>query len=119
MQQRTVKNYYPLMAVVLIGLLGGCADNYQQSNDNHRQGPPSTGQKGRGGQQGPPSMMNNSDNSARTPPAEAIAACVNKRLGDSVEFTTPHGKTIIATCQEYEDHLVATPKDINNKSHQD
>lgn len=99
----------------------GCAGTDTANND-HRQGPPSMGHKSREGKQGPPPTMARNDrdseedkNANKTPPAEAISACVEKKLGDHVEFTGPRGETIIAVCQIYEDHLVAVPEEMMSK----
>ncbi len=44
------------------------------------------------------------------PPAEAIAACVDKEAGDSVEFSGRRGETVKATCQEHNGQMAAVPE---------
>lgn len=44
------------------------------------------------------------------PPPEAIAACEEKAVGETVEFTGRQGETLTATCQEIEGQLVAVPE---------
>lgn len=44
------------------------------------------------------------------PPPEAIAACKEKAVGDTVQFSGRRGKTIEATCQEIEGQVVAVPE---------
>jgi len=43
------------------------------------------------------------------PPPEAIAACKDKSVGDSVTFTGRRGETLEATCQEKDGKLAAVP----------
>jgi hypothetical protein len=56
----------------------------------------STGQQGRAGRGGPP--------------PEAVEACKNKSDGDAVEFATPDGATIKATCRQINGRLIAVPE---------
>ena len=44
------------------------------------------------------------------PPPEAIAACKDKAVGDTVQFSGRKGETIEATCQEIEGQIVAVPE---------
>lgn len=44
------------------------------------------------------------------PPPEAIAACKDKAVGDTVQFSGRRGETIEATCQEIEGQIVAVPE---------
>lgn len=39
--------------------------------------------------------------------AEEMTVYAGKKLGDWLEFIDPRGKKVQATCQEYNDHLVA------------
>lgn len=111
MKKHIVHALFPVMALLTIGLLFGCAGG-DGDRDSSRQGPPSMsmGHGGRGGKQGPPPMSEKTGATDEEPPAEAIAACVEQEVGDSVEFTNPQGEAIKAVCQEYEDHLVAVPQ---------
>lgn len=108
MRKQIVNTFF---SVLMIALLAGCAGG-EGNRDNSRQGQTSMGkgQGGRGGGKGPPPMRDNSDGADEEPPAEAFAACVEKGIGDYVEFTNPQGETIKAVCEEYEDHLVAVPE---------
>lgn len=72
---------FSLMAMLLITLLTGCAGN-DGPNDNRRKGPP----------------------------PEAISACKDKQVGDSVEFTGRRGETLTATCKELKGQLAAVPE---------
>jgi len=56
------------------------------------------GQRGQGGQGRP-----------QGPPPEAIEACQDKSVGDSVEFKGRRGESIEATCQERDGQLAAVP----------
>ncbi|WP_136808235.1 hypothetical protein [Desulfosediminicola flagellatus] len=110
------KLVWPLFLLASIQL-AGCATNSNQDNSRDQQGPPSMG--GRGGMhQGPPSGNRDNQNDKqedREPPEEAFTACEGKQVGDNVEFTTSNGQLLQATCQDYNDHLVAMPvnKDSN------
>lgn len=106
MKKQTVHNIFPVLAILAMSFLTGCA-----GGDNNGQERPAMGMGdgSRGGKQGPPPMTEGTDTDSEEPPPEAIAACDEKELGDYVEFTTPRGETIKASCQEYEDHLVAVP----------
>lgn len=44
------------------------------------------------------------------PPPEAIETCKDKSEGDVVEFTTPRGEKVTATCKQIKGHLVAVPE---------
>jgi hypothetical protein len=44
------------------------------------------------------------------PPQEALDACIDKSEGDSVQFTTPRGDDLAATCEYRGDSLVAVPE---------
>jgi len=44
------------------------------------------------------------------PPPEAIEACKGKTEGDAVEFTTPRGDKVTATCKLVDSQLVAVPE---------
>jgi hypothetical protein len=44
------------------------------------------------------------------PPPEAITACEGRRPGDTVQFQSPRGETITATCREVRGQLVAVPE---------
>jgi len=44
------------------------------------------------------------------PPPEVVEACKSKSEGDSVEFTTPRGDKIKATCRQINGQLVAVPE---------
>ncbi|MFW2367351.1 MAG: hypothetical protein ACN4GW_13105 [Desulforhopalus sp.] len=116
-KQRIHKIVFLFIASTLLQM-NGCAGTDTANNDQ-RQGASSMGHKSRGGKQGPPSTMARNDRSSeednnvnKTPPAEAISACVEKKLGDHVEFTGPRGETVIAVCQIYDDHLVAVPEEM-------
>ena len=111
MKKHTEHALFPVMVLLTIGLLSGCAGG-DGNRENSRQGPPSMnmGHGGRGGKQGPPPKRENTGTVDEAPPAEAIAACEEKEIGDYVEFTNPQGETIKAVCEEYEDHLVAVPQ---------
>lgn len=43
-------------------------------------------------------------------PPEAIEACKGKTEGDAVEFTTPRGDKVTATCKLADSQLVAVPE---------
>jgi hypothetical protein len=43
------------------------------------------------------------------PPPEAIEVCEGKSAGDSAEFVTEQGDTIIGTCEQHGDKLVLRP----------
>jgi len=61
------------------------------------------------------SIAASKDNQKRPPhgpPPEAFAACEDKSVGDSVEFTGRRGETIEATCQEKDGKLVAVPDNM-------
>lgn len=45
------------------------------------------------------------------PPTEAMQACKDKSEGDAVEFTTPRGDTLKATCRQIKGQLAAVPDD--------
>lgn len=107
MKKQIVHDIFPVLAILTITLLTGCA-----GGDNNRQGPPSggMGHGGRGGKQGPPPMNENRGVTDEEPPPEAIAACEEKEVGEYVEFTNRQGETVKAVCEEYEDHLVAVPE---------
>ena len=114
-KQKTHKTALLFAALALLQI-SGCASNGTTDNDRS-QGPPSMGHSsGRGGKQGPPPSMAREDQDTdeskfnKTPPAEAIAACVEKKLGELVEFTGPRGENVKAVCREYDDHLVAIPE---------
>ena len=47
----------------------------------------------------------------KTPPPEAIEACVDKTAGDSVSFETKRGDSITGVCMLVDDQLVAIPDD--------
>lgn len=62
---------------------------------------------------------NNGDGNRRNgPPPEAIEACEDKQVGDSVEFTGRRGETITATCEERRDQLVAVPEEMRERKKQ-
>jgi hypothetical protein len=42
-----------------------------------------------------------------TPPPEAVAACLNQVEGATVEFSTPQGELVKATCRQMGTSLVA------------
>jgi hypothetical protein len=44
------------------------------------------------------------------PPPEAIEACKGKTEGDAVEFTTPRGEKIKATCELMGGQMAAVPE---------
>lgn len=44
------------------------------------------------------------------PPPEAIQACKDREVGDTVQFTGRQGETLEATCQEIDGQLVAVPE---------
>lgn len=44
------------------------------------------------------------------PPPEAIQACKDKEVGDTVQFTGRQGETLEATCQEIDGQVVAVPE---------
>ncbi len=46
----------------------------------------------------------------REPPPEAFTACQNKNEGDTVEATTPDGKTLSAVCRQVNGKLAALPQ---------
>lgn len=109
-----------LFAALALQQLAGCAGTDTAENDRH-QNPSSMGHNAHRGRQGPPPTMadddQNSDDLQRnqSPSAEAIAACVGKKLGEHVEFTGLRGETVKAVCGEYDDHLVAIPEQMMNK----
>ncbi|MGB3210023.1 MAG: hypothetical protein WBB19_04880 [Desulforhopalus sp.] len=121
MKKQTAHKIVLLFAALAVLQITGCAGTDTSENDR-RQGPPSMGHNGRGGQQGPaPSMARGTLDSdegktKKTPPAEAIAACMEKKPGEHVEFTGPGGETVKAVCREYDDHLVAIPEDLISKN---
>ena len=43
------------------------------------------------------------------PPKEAFDACSGKKAGDAVQFTTPRGDNVAATCKEFDGKLAAAP----------
>jgi hypothetical protein len=81
-----MKTYHPmktalLMAILVLLPIAGCAAS-DDSKNNRRQGPP----------------------------PEAISACEDKQVGDSVEFTGRRGEKLEATCQEINGQLAAVPE---------
>jgi hypothetical protein len=46
----------------------------------------------------------------REPPPGAFATCGNKSEGDTVEVTTPDGKTLKAVCRQLNGNLAALPQ---------
>lgn len=53
----------------------------------------------------------------RKPPKEAIAACLDRKAGDAVTFTTPKGHTIKAVCRAIKSpELIAVPVDKKHKT---
>lgn len=46
----------------------------------------------------------------REPPPEAVEACKNKSEGEIVEFTSPRGDKIKATCRQIGGQLAAVPE---------
>lgn len=50
------------------------------------------------------------DHPRREPPPQAYDACKAKKLGDSIEITTPRGDKIKATCSESPKGLFARPE---------
>lgn len=121
MEKQKAHKIVLLFAASALLLITGCAGTETTDNDR-RQGPPAMGNNSRGGMQGPPQGMSHNDRDSedsktnKTPPAEAIAACIEKKLGDHVEFTGPRGEVVIAVCQVYEDHLVAVPEERMSKN---
>lgn len=80
-----MKTYQPLKAALLMAILillpiAGCAAR-DDSNNNRHQGPP----------------------------PEAISACKDKQVGDSVELVGRRGETVNATCKEINGQLAAVP----------
>ncbi len=47
----------------------------------------------------------------KSPPPEALEACIDKSVGDSVSFETRRGDTITGTCILLDEQLVAVPED--------
>ena len=118
MNKQRIHKIVLLFTAISLLHVTGCAQTDTANNDQ-RQGAPSMGHKSRGGKQGPPPSMARDDrdneeenNANKTPPAEAITACIEKNLGDHVEFAGPRGETVIAVCQPYDDHLVAVPEEM-------
>lgn len=54
---------------------------------------------------------NKGEGRPKTPPPEAIKACVDKTAGDSVSFETRRGDSITGVCMLVDDQLVAVPDD--------
>jgi hypothetical protein len=120
MNQQREKKFISVLALLIILQIMGCAGT-ETTDDNRREGPPSMGQNGGGGRPGGPPPLNGNSRSGPDNghsdeiPVEAIEVCVGKNIGDFVEFTDLKGMTIKATCQDYDDHLVAVPKETGNK----
>jgi len=49
-------------------------------------------------------------NKARGPSQQALDACAGKQAGDTVQFTTPRGRTVSATCVDFDGELIARPE---------
>lgn len=58
------------------------------------------------------SHENGSGDRPQGPPPEAIAACKDKKAGDTVTFDGRRGESVKATCQEVEGKLVAVPEEM-------
>jgi hypothetical protein len=119
MNQQRLKKFVSGLALIAILQLAGCAGT-ETSDDNSSEGPASMGQSGGGGRSGGPPMggdMRGGSEKGRSDEisVEAIDACVGKNVGDYVEFTDSKGGTVKATCQDYEDHLVALPEKMGNQ----
>lgn len=56
------------------------------------------------------SNKNSRGDKKQGPPPEAIKACIDKQVGDSVSFSGRGGRSVTATCQTIEGQLVAVPE---------
>lgn len=59
---------------------------------------------------------NNNGGRPQGPPPEAIEACENKSVGDSVTFAGRQGESLSATCAEIDGQLVAVPEGMKQGS---
>lgn len=50
------------------------------------------------------------------PPPEAFTACEGKSAGDVAEFVSPHGDTVMGTCEQQDDRLVLRPDNSRRNS---
>ncbi|TKB12250.1 hypothetical protein [Desulforhopalus sp. IMCC35007] len=119
MNQQRIKKFVSALAVIAILQLAGCAGT-ETSDDNRSEGPASMGQNGGGGRSGGPPMGGDRRGGSEKRhtneiSVEAIDACVGKDVGDYVEFTDSTGRTVKATCQDYDDHLVALPEKMEDQ----
>lgn len=120
MKKLKVRTIVLLFAALVLQQLVGCAGTDTAEKDLQQE-PPSMGHNAHRGRQGPPPTMADDDQNRddrqrnQSPPAEAIAACVGKKLGEHVKFTGLSGETVKAVCGEYDDHLVAIPEQMMNK----
>jgi hypothetical protein len=81
-----MKNYQTIkiatgMAMLVLLLFSGCAKDEKHSDSRHQ-----------------------------GPPPEAIKACEDKQVGDSVKFTGRRGEKLTAVCKEMNGTLAAVPE---------
>lgn len=120
MKKLKLRTIVLFFAVLTLQQLAGCAGSDTAENDSHYE-PPSMGHNPHGDKQGPPPTMvgddmNSYDRKTNVSlSAEAITACIGRKLGERVEFTGFRGETVKAVCGEYDDHLVAIPEQMMNK----
>ncbi len=118
MNQRTIARLLPPIILLTMIQLTGCAGTSTGDANRGQQDSSEMRSKGRGMRQGPPpgERDNQKDNQEdQAPPEEAFTACIGKQTGDYVEFTDQRGELLKATCQDYNDHLVAVPEGLEKK----
>lgn len=120
MKKLKLRTIVLFFAALALQQLAGCAGSDTAEKDRQYK-PPSMGHNPQGDRQGPPPTMVGDDQNSddrktnESLSAEAIAACVGKKLVEHVEFTGLRGETVKAVCGEYDDHLVAIPEQMMNK----
>jgi hypothetical protein len=111
MNQNTIVKLSSSILLLAIIQLTGCSCTNTSNYDHSPQDRP----MGQGIHQGPPPSGQHEHPGNQEPPAEAFTACIDKQLGDHVEFTDQRGELIKATCQDFNDHLVAIPEGLEKK----
>ena len=109
-QSRTPKLFTTLILLFFLQI-SGCA-NTDSGSTNRKPEQANMGRKGQGMHQGPPPGERDTKDTEQENtviPVEAFAACEKKQSGDVITFIDSRGETITATCQDYDDHLVAIP----------
>jgi hypothetical protein len=118
MNKHTIAGLLPPLILLTMIQLTGCAGTSTSDADRSQQDSPEMGSKGGGMRQGPPQGGRDKQSDSKeepAPPEEAFTACIGKQVGDYVQFTDQKGELLKATCQDYNDHLVAVPEGLEKK----